>query len=76
MQTLQAWQRKMQFNANETEEVVFSCEKVKPYHPQAILGNDTIEGRSHHKHLGMQLDSEQNFHSHTNEAIGKAIREI
>ena len=73
---LWAWQCKMQFNANKTEGVVFSCKKVKPYHPHALLGNDLIKRESHHKHLGMQLDSELNFQSHIKEAIGKARRGI
>ena len=66
----------MQFNANKTEGVVFSCIKVKPYHPQALLGNDLIKRESHHKHLGMRLDSELNFQSHIKEAIGKRRRGI
>ena len=66
----------MQFNANKTEEVVFSCKKVKPYHLQALLGNDILTRESHHKHLGMQLDSEVNFHSHIKEFIGKARRGV
>ena len=54
----------MQFNANKTKEVVFSCKKVKAYHPQALLGNDLIKGECHHKHHGMELDSELNFQSY------------
>ena len=73
---LWAWQWKMQFNANKTEQVVFSCKKVKPCHSQALLGNDVIERKSQHKHLGIQLDSELNFQSHIKEAIGKARRGI
>ena len=73
---LWAWQWKMQFNANKTEEVVFSCKKVKPYHPQALLGTNLIKKESHHKHLGMQLDSKLNFETHIKEAIGKARRGI
>ena len=66
----------MQFNASKTEEVVFSCKKVKPSHPPALLGNDIIDRKSQHKHLGMQLDSGLNFQSHVKEAIGKARRGI
>ncbi len=73
---LWAWQWKMQFNASKTEEVVFSCEKVKPSHPPILLGNDEVERKAEHKHLGMQLDSELNFRSHVSEAIGKAKRGI
>ena len=66
----------MQFNANKTKDVVFSCKKVQPCDPLASLGNDKIERTSQHKHLGMQLDSELNFQSHINEAIGRARRGI
>ena len=61
---LWAWQWKMQFDVNKTEEVVFSCKKIKPFHPHLLLGNDEVERKSQHKHLGMQLDSELNFLSH------------
>ena len=73
---LWAWQWKMQFNVNKTEEVVFSCKKTKPFHPHLLLGNDEVQRKSEHKHLGMQLDSELNFLSHIKEAIGKARRGI
>ena len=66
----------MQFYAYKTEDVVFSCKKVKPCHPQALLGNGVIERKSQHTHIGMQLDSELNFQSHVKEAIGKARRVI
>ena len=61
---LWARQWKMQFNGNKTDEVFFYCKKVKPYHPEALLGNDLIKRESHHKHLGMELDSELNFQTH------------
>ena len=73
---LWAWQWKMQFDVNKTEEVVFSCKKIKPFHPHLLLGNDEVERKSQHKHLGMRLDSELNFLSHIKEAIGKARRGI
>ena len=66
----------MQFNVSKTEEAIFSCKNVKPCRPQDLLGNDVIERKSQHKHLGMQLDSELNFQSHVKEAIGKARRGI
>ena len=73
---LWAWQWKMQFNENKTEEVIFSCKKRKPFHPHLLLGNDEVERKSEHKHLGMKLDSKLNFLSHIKEAIGKARRGI
>ena len=76
MKSGMAWQWEMQFNANKSEEVVFSCKKVKPCDPQALLDNDKIGRKSQHKHLGIQLDSELDFQSHISEAIGNARRGI
>ena len=73
---LWTWQWKMQSNANKAEEVAFSSKKVKPCHPQSLLGNNKIGRKSQHKHLRMQLDSEPNFQSHIKEAIGKARKGI
>ena len=39
---LWACQWKMQFNANKTEEVIFSCKRQKANHPNLRLGNDAI----------------------------------
>ena len=64
----------MQFNANKTEVVVFSCKKVKPCHPQTFLVKDILERKSQHKHHGTQPDSELNFQSHIKADIGKAQR--
>ena len=66
----------MQFHAHKTEEVIFSCKKVKHCHPQDLLGIGVIERKSQDKHIGMQLDSKLNFQSHIKEAIGKARRVI
>ena len=66
----------IQCNGNKNEEVVFSYKKVKPCYPQALLGNDIIERKPHHEHLGIQLDSELNFQSHIKEVIEKARRSI
>ena len=67
---------KFTYGHSKTEEVVFSCKKVKPYHLQVLLGNDLSKRESHHMHLGMHLDSEVSFQSHIREAIGKARRGI
>ena len=56
--------RNMQFNANKTEEVNFSCERQKPNHPNFRLGNDSIASKNEHKHLGLILDSKLDFQSH------------
>ena len=62
--TLWAWQWKMKFNADKTEEVVFSCKREKSIHPILKLGDEIISTKSEHKHLGLILDSKLNCKSH------------
>ena len=71
-----AWQWKMKFNADKTEEVLFSCKRNKPTHPTLKLGSSDIIAKIEHKHLGMILDSKLNFQSHIREVIVKARRSI
>ena len=71
-----AWQWKMQFNAEKTEEVIFSTKRNKPHHPVLSLGNDSVSQKNEHKHLGIILDDKLNFQSHIREAIAKARRGI
>ena len=66
----------MQFNADKTEEVIFSCKRNKPIHPGLKLGDEVIGSKLEHKHLGVILDSKLNFKSHIREAILKARRGI
>ena len=73
---LWAWEWKMQFNADKTEEVIFSCKRNKPIHPGLQLGDEVIASKLEHKHLGVILDSNLNFKSHIREAILKARRGI
>ena len=73
---LWAWQWKMKFNTEKTEEVNFSVKGVKPIHPPLSFGNYDVARKSEHKHLGMILDSKLDFKSHTEEAIQKARRGI
>ena len=73
---LWAWQWKMQFNADKTEEVIFSCKRNNPIHPGLKLGEEVIASKLEHKHLGVILDSKLNFKSHIREAILKARRGI
>ena len=68
---LWAWQWKMQFNTDKTEEVIFSTKRIKPDHPPLKLGDDVISHLGH-KHLGMVLDSKLDFKSHLREAIVNA----
>ena len=73
---LWAWQWKMEFNATKTEEVIFSAKRIKPHHPNLFLGENEVERKSEHKHLGLILGSKLNFKSHIREAIMKARRGI
>ena len=73
---LWAWQWKMKFNADKTEEVIFSSKRLKPAHPPLFLGGNEVTVKAEHKHLGMILDSKLDFQSHTKEAIIKARRGI
>ena len=66
----------MQFNADKTEEVIFSCKRNKPSHPGLKLGEEVFASKLEHKHLGFILDSKLNFKSHIREAIWKAPRGI
>ena len=74
--SLSAWQWKMHFNADKTEEVLFSVKKLRPVHPPLRLGNEEITSKTEHNHLGMILDSKLSFKSHVSEAISKARRGI
>ena len=72
---LWAWQWKMKFNTDKTEEVIFSSKRIRQQHPVLMLGPDEVTNKSEHKHLGMILDSKLSFQSHAKEAIMKA-REV
>ena len=62
----------MHFNADKTEEFLFSVKRLHPVHPPLRLGNEEIKSKKEHKHLGLILDSTVSFKSHLNEAILKA----
>ena len=64
----------MKFNADKTEEMLFSWKREKPVHPVLKLGDDTISSKLEHKHLAVILDSKLNFKRHIREAILKARR--
>ena len=59
----------MQFNADKTEELLFSVKRQRPLHPPLRFENKEITSKTEHKHLGMILDSKLSFKSHVNEAI-------
>ena len=74
---IQLWahQWKMEFNPDPTKqaaEVLFSCKKSNPNHPQLIFNGTTVTKVNDQKHLGLILDSSLSFEKHLNEKIIKA----
>ena len=55
--SLWAWQWKMHFNAEKTEDILFSVKRLPPVRPPLRLGNDEIKRQTEHKHPGITLDS-------------------
>ena len=74
-----AHQWKMEFNPDPTKqatEVLFSCKKSSPIHPQLILNGTTVAKVNEQKHLGLILDSRLSFEKHLNEKIIKAKKNL
>ena len=71
-----AWQWKMEFNTDKSEEIILSTKRKQPFHPPIELGNQAIVRWNKHKHLGVILDSRLNFQSQVIEAVIKAKRGI
>ena len=68
-----AYQWKMEFNPDPTKqanEVLFSCKKSSPNHPQLIFNGIAVSKVNDQKHLGLILDSRLSFEKHIN---GKKI---
>ena len=78
---IQLWahQWKMEFNPDptkQTTEVLFSCKKPNPNHPQLIFNGTTVTKVNDQKHLGLILDSSLSSEKHLNEKIIKAKKHI
>ena len=74
-----AYQWKMEFNpdpSKQATEVVFSCKKSSPNHPQLVFNGTIVEKVNSHKHLGLILDSRLSFEKHINEKIIKAKKNV
>ena len=72
-----AYQWKMEFNPDpikQATEVLFSCKKSSPNHPQLIFNGIAVTKVNDQKHLGLILDSRLSFEKHLNEKIIKAKR--
>ena len=79
--TIQQWayQWKMEFNHDPTKqatEVLFSCKKCSPNHPQFIFNGIAVAKVNYQKHLGLILDSRLSFEKHLNEKIIKVKKII
>ena len=74
-----AHQWKMEFNPDHTKqatEILFSCKKVSPIHPQLIFNGTVVKKVNEQKHLGFILDSVLSFKKHIDEKIIKAKKNI
>ena len=81
LNVIQQWahQWKMEFNPDPTKqatEVLFSCKKCKPFHPQLAFNGAPVKTMNEQKPLGLILDSGLSFTKHLNEKIIKAKKNI
>ena len=74
-----AHQWKMEFNPDPTKqatEVLFSCKKASPHHPQLMFNGNAVAKVKDQKHLGLILDQGLSFEKHLNEKITKAKKNV
>ena len=74
-----AHQWKMEFNpdpSKQANEVLFSCKKTSPHHPQLIFNGMVVQRVDEQKHLGLILDSSLSFKKHLSEKIIKAKKNL
>ena len=74
-----AHQWKLEFNPDPTKqatEVLFSCKKSNPHHPQLMFNGTVVAKMIEQKHLGLILDSSLSFRKHLNEKILKAKKNL
>ena len=74
-----AHQWKMEFNpdpTNQATEVLFSCKKVSPSHPQLMFNGTAVVNVNEQKHLSLILQPVLSFEKHINEKIIKAKKNI
>ena len=77
--TMWAYQWEMIFNHDITKqaiEVIFSCKKQKPDHPELIFNGIPVAREPFTKHLGVYLDSRLNFSKHIKEQDLKAMKRV
>ena len=72
-------QWKLEFNLDPTKqatEVLFSCKKSDPNHPQIMFNGTVVARMNEEKHLGLILDASLSFKKHLNEKIVKAKKNL
>ena len=72
-------QWKLEFNPDPTKqatEVLFSCKRSTPYHPQLTFNGIVVAKMKEQKHLGLTLNSGLSFEKHVNEKIIKAKKNL
>ena len=74
-----AHQWKLEFNPDPTKqatEVLFSCKKTIPNHPNIMFNGIVVAKKNEQKHLGLVLDSSLSFRKHLTEKIIKAKKNL
>ena len=74
-----AHQWQLEFNPDpikQAAEVLFSCKKSSPNHPQIMIVGTVVSKMNDQKHLGFILDSSLSFKKLLNEKIIKAKKNI
>ena len=69
----------MEFNPDPTKhatEILFSCKKSSPNHPQLIFNGTAVVNVSEHKHLGLILEPGLSYEKHLSEKISKAKKNV
>ena len=60
----------------QATELLFSCKKFSPNHPQLIFNGIAVAKVKDQKYLGLMLDSSLSFEKHLNEKIIKAKNNV
>ena len=74
-----AHQWKLEFNPDhlkQAAEVIFSCKKTPPIHPQIFFNGTAVVKVKEHKHLGLLLESNLSFTKHVTDKIKKAKQNL
>ena len=69
----------MEFNpdpSKQANEVLFSCKKVRPTHPDLMFNITIVSKVSEHKHLGLILESDLSIDKHLNNKMIKATKNV